>query len=293
MQHPPRVTLAGIALTAVLVGQTADALSPPRASGPPITPPTTDAQWHTATANGVSVQVLAERAKQRKVDVLLVYHGTVGSDARVREATTHTLRTFRKLLGPSDMLIISVAYPEEGRLWGDNVTEAEAALLWLQHDASAALGVEVGRIFLGGHSQGGALVLRLNTQHNVDGVIANAPGPLDLVDRCGREERKEEPQTVPCTLLSQTYGPPSQAADAYAARSLVGRSTPQRSPLLLVQGMGDSAPQVEVWPRLRAELDACTDCAAMHVIEVPKQGHTALFVAPEAEAAARAFLTAP
>jgi len=59
----------------------------------------------------------------------------------------------------------SVAYPQQNRETGDGVREAEAALLWVKHEASRALGVTVGRIFQAGHSQGGYVVTRLNTMH--------------------------------------------------------------------------------------------------------------------------------
>ena len=44
----------------------------------------------------------------------------------------------------------------------------------------AALGVRIGRVFLGGHSQGGYLVTRLNTLHEVDGVVLKVGQSYDL-----------------------------------------------------------------------------------------------------------------
>ena len=79
------------------------------------------------------------------------------------------------------MMIVSVAYPQEKILFGDNIVQAEAALLWLKNKAGEELGATIKKIFLGGHSQGGYVVTRLNTMHKTNGVIANAPGPLNLV----------------------------------------------------------------------------------------------------------------
>ncbi|MBM3752129.1 MAG: hypothetical protein FJW21_13285 [Acidimicrobiia bacterium] len=75
------------------------------------------------------------------------------------------LDSFKRLLVRNDLLLVSVAYPQQNREMGDGVREAEAALLWVKHEASRALGVTVGRIFLAGHSQGGYVVTRLNTMH--------------------------------------------------------------------------------------------------------------------------------
>ena len=104
------------------------------------------------------------------------------------------------------MLIISVVYPEENLLMGDNIIYAEAAFLWVQNLASTELGIDINRIFLGGHSQGGYLVTRLNTMHSIDGVIANCPGPLDMRYRCRLEEEGTMELSNQCRQLWETYG---------------------------------------------------------------------------------------
>ncbi len=249
--------------------------------------------WHTARAGEVEVQVLVERPSLATVDALLVYHGTVGRDALVPGATERTLDAFQRLLDRPDVMLVSVAYPEEGRPFGDNLREAEAAMLWVRDAAPAELGITVRRIYLAGHSQGGSLVVRLNATHAVDGVIANAPGPLDLVYRCGLEARGEAPRSVACAGLTARFGAPTVAPEAYVARSLLHVTTGQRSNLLVIQGMDDSPIQLHTWPIFRAQLEACEACRSVEFLELPGFGHTALFESPEAGAAFRSFLRRP
>ena len=72
-----------------------------------------------------------------------------------------------------------MAYPQENLLFGDNIVQCEGFVM-VGNNASQELGITVNKIFLGGHSQGGYMVTRLNTMHQTHGVIANAPGPLNL-----------------------------------------------------------------------------------------------------------------
>jgi hypothetical protein len=247
----------------------------------------------TVAIGGVSVDVIVDKPARDAVDALVVYHGTVGRDALVKDATQRTLDEFRALLDRDDVMIVSVAYPEEGLLFGDNLREAEAALLWVKRSAAADLGVRIGRVFLGGHSQGGYLVTRLNTLHEVDGVVANAPGPLDLVYRCGLEERGEEAASAACGRLRAAFGPTTSNAEAYASRSLLRFTGGHRSKLLVVQGLADSPIQMRSWPLFRAALEACMDCRARTFLELPGLEHPALFRSAEARAAFGAFLREP
>ncbi len=247
----------------------------------------------TVDIGGVRVDVLIDKPARDAVDALVVYHGTVGRDALVMDATARTLDEFRALLDRDDVMIVSVAYPEEGLLFGDNVREAEAALLWVKGAAASELGVRIGRVFLGGHSQGGYLVTRLNTLHEVSGVVANAPGPLDLVYRCGLEERGEATASAACGRLRAAYGPTSANPEAYASRSLLRFTGGHRSKLLVVQGLADAPIQLRSWPLFRAALEACQDCGARTFLELPGLEHPALFRSAEARAAFGAFLREP
>ncbi|HNU57049.1 MAG TPA: hypothetical protein PKN30_10700 [Flavobacteriales bacterium] len=126
--------------------------------------------------------------------------------------------------------------------------------------------------------------------HPVDGVIANGPGPLNLVYRCGLEETGQLPAGITCTLLSSTYGTTQQNPDAYAQRSLLNFTEGHLSKILFVQGLEDSSIQMYSWPTFRAAMEACTDCAERTFVEVPDLGHQALFNSPVAKEAFNAFI---
>lgn len=79
------------------------------------------------------------------------------------------------------MVLVSVAHPKENILFGDYMIQAKAALRRVTNQSNEALGNTIGIILLVRRSQGGYWVTRLNTRHQPNGVIASAPGPLDLV----------------------------------------------------------------------------------------------------------------
>lgn len=163
-------------------------------ASPPVSAPAPPAQGtRSITYGGVSVQVVIYTPSAAVKDALVLYHPTVWFDDRILGAAENTLDTFKRLLFRDDMLLVSVAYPQQNREIGEGLREAEAALLWVKNDASGALGLSLNRIFIAGHSQGAYVVTRLNTLQPTDGVIANAPGPLDFEYRCLLEERGGAP----------------------------------------------------------------------------------------------------
>lgn len=227
--------------------------------------------------NNVNVDVIIDKPENNEVDVLMVYHGTVVFDNKIHEAATTTLNNFKAILGRKDMMIVSVVYPEENLLMGDNVKHAEAALLWVKDKANAELGIKVKKIFLAGHSQGGYLVTILNTMHATNGVIANAPGPLNLVYRCNLEETGQVQNSVACSLLSNTYGSTNANPNAYHQRSLLNYTANYKGDILFTQGLNDSPIQLFTWPTFKQNVLACTTCKTIDFIEVNGFGHTALF----------------
>lgn len=258
------------------------------------TPPAAGSGSYTVTraigTADLSVPAILDKPAGDALDVMLLFHGTVSDDSLVLAAARNTLDAFGALFDRRDMLLVSVAYPEQGLLMGDNVRHAEAALLWVREHAARELGITVRRVFLAGHSQGGYIVTRLNTLYAVDGVVASAPGPLDLVYRCGLEEDAGVAATGVCTLLRQTYGTTRQNPQAYRARSLLEFTDGQRSPLLVVQGLADSPIQMANWPLFRQQLQACSTCAAVTLLELPGLGHPALFTSAQAKRAFNEFL---
>ncbi len=244
----------------------------------------------TVELDGVRVEVVIERPAAERADAVLLFHGTVGYDRVVLQAAHDTLDAFDAVFDREDLLLVSVAYPEEGLLMGDNVAHAQAALRWVQRNAAADLGITIGKVFLAGHSQGGYVATRLNTLDTVDGVIANAPGPLDLVFRCGLEESGRLETSATCARLAARYGPTTADPAAYRERSLLSFTSGHRADILFVQGLEDSPIQMRSWPRFREELEACTDCRDRTFLDVPGQGHPALFRSDEARRAVNAFL---
>jgi predicted esterase len=251
-------------------------------------------QIKTLQYEGRSVQAIIDKPKGTSFDVLMVFHGTVqgqaNHDALIMEAAETTRSAFRNLLDRQDVMIVSVAYPQANLLFGDNLVYAEAALKWLMNRAEAELGVDLKKIFLGGHSQGGYVVTRLNTLYPTDGVIANAPGPLNLVYRCELEENGQIQATQVCDLLRTTYGTTVQNPDAYFQRSLLDHVSGFKSDILFVQGLDDSPIQMYSWPRFKSEVQACETCQQTLFVELPGLGHSALFTSSEARTAVNAFI---
>ncbi|MBX2977819.1 MAG: alpha/beta hydrolase fold domain-containing protein [Flavobacteriales bacterium] len=244
----------------------------------------------TIGTDSVSVEAIIDKPANDTLDVLLLFHGTVAYDSLILGAAQNTLDGFAAILDREDMLLVSVAYPEEGLLLGDNIRHAEAALLWVRDHSEQQLGIRVNKIFLAGHSQGGYLVTRLNTMHAVDGVIANAPGPLNLVFRCGLEENGQLPPGIVCGLLQQTYGTTQADPDAYMQRSLLHFTSGHRSDILFVQGLDDSPIQMYSWPTFRGQLEACSDCQQRNFLEIQGLGHQALFNSLAAKQAFNDFI---
>jgi hypothetical protein len=243
----------------------------------------------TLTYGGVSVQVVIHLPSASVKDALVLYHPTVWFDDRTLPAAGNTLDTFKRLLPRDDMLLVSVAYPQQDREIGEGLREAEAALLWVKHEASRALGLSIGRVFIAGHSQGAYVVTRLNTLHQTDGVIANAPGPLDFEYRCLLEERGGAPGSQECGLMVSRYGPASANPAPYRRISLLSFTAAFKADALFVQGLGDSAIQMRSWPLFRQAVQGCTDCQRPVFLEVAG-GHDALFMSVEAREAFNQFI---
>jgi hypothetical protein len=244
----------------------------------------------TVTYNDVKVDVIIDKPALNDVDVLITYHGTVQSDDNILAAAENTLDQFKNVLNRKDMMIVSVAHPQLNILFGDNIKQAEAAFLWVKNLANRELGLTVKKIFLAGHSQGGYLVTRLNTMHQTDGVIANAPGPLNLVYRCQLEENGQAPASYVCDRLRNTYGTTASNPDAYNQRSLLNFTKGFKSDILFVQGLNDSPIQLHNWPTFRQDVSSCADCKSRQFVEITGAGHGALFESPTAKTEFNRFI---
>jgi hypothetical protein len=232
--------------------------------------------------DGVSVDVVIDKPEGNEFDVVMVFHGTARHDSLILQAAHNVLERFKSILNRKDMMIVSVAYPEENLLFGDNIQHCEAALLWVKNNANRELGITVNKVFLAGHSQGGYLVTRLNTMHQTDGAIANAPGPLDLVFRCQLEENGQIPSEIECTLLHNEYGSTSTNPDAYFERSLLNFTDGFKSDILFIQGLNDGPIHMHSWESFKQQVKDCMNCQNTQFLELSGFGHTALFQSQEA-----------
>ncbi|MFY7734805.1 MAG: alpha/beta hydrolase fold domain-containing protein [Bacteroidia bacterium] len=229
------------------------------------------------TYNRTNVDVVIDKPALNEVDVLLVFHGTVMYDNSIMTNANTTLDKFKGILNRNDMMIVSVAYPQENVLLGDNIVQGEAALLWLKNKASQELGITVKKVFLGGHSQGGYMVTRLNTMHQTNGVIANAPGPLNLVYRCQLEENGQVQSGAVCTKLKNVYGTTTSNPDAYLQRSLLNFTSGFKSDILFVQGLNDAPIQMYSWPTFKQDVLSCRSCQNRLFVEITGGEHGTLF----------------
>jgi pimeloyl-ACP methyl ester carboxylesterase len=235
------------------------------------------------TYNNINVDVVIDKPALHEVDVLLVFHGTVLYDSNLMTAANTTLDKFKGILDRKDMMIVSVVYPQENVLFGDNIVQGEAALLWLKNKARQELGITVKKVFLGGHSQGGYMVTRLNTMHQTNGVIANAPGPLNLVYRCQLEENGQIQSGAVCTKLKNVYGTTTSNPNAYFQRSLLNFTNGFKSDILFVQGLNDTPIQMYSWPTFKQDVINCTNCLNKQFVEVAGGEHGSLFESPTAK----------
>jgi hypothetical protein len=280
-----------LALLAACGGSGSADTAPATGSAPPTaSPPAPPVQGiRTITYGGVSVQVVIHLPSASVKDALVLYHPTVWFDDRILPAAENTLDNFKRLLQRDDMLLVSVAYPQQNREVGEGLREAEAALLWVKNEASRALGLSIGRVFIAGHSQGAYVATRLNTLQQTDGVIANAPGPLDFEYRCLLEERGGAPGSQECGLMVQRYGPASVNPAPYRRISLLSFTAGFKADALFVQGLGDGAIQMRSWPLFKQAVQACADCQRPVFLEVAG-GHDALFISFEAREAFNQFI---
>jgi len=112
--------------------------------------------------------------------------------------------------------------------------------------------------------------------HQTNGVIANAPGPLNLVYRCQLEENGQAPASYPCYNLRNVYGTTVANSNAYHQRSLLNFTNGFKSDILFVQGIDDTAIQLYSWPAFKQDVNNCSNCQNRQFVEVPG-GHTAIF----------------
>ena len=241
------------------------------------------------------------------LDVLILFHPTIETNGVTPTiASQDFLNTVLNNIQIKDKIIFSVAYPQDAIPgWspaqefpelnlanfylGDNIQYAETAFLWVKNELNSyfttnGISRTIKKIFAFGHSQGGYLVHRLNTMQQMDGVIANAPGPIDLIPRCSNSESNGD-NNVSCRRIKNTFGTTNINPEAYNTRSLKNFLTGTRSPALFTQalddqtGVGSGSPQVPNMTNiLEPGLNACTNCQSITFKYYDTGGHDAFRV---------------
>lgn len=211
-------------------------------------------------------------------DTVALYHGTITSSGVTPFQAADTF--MRIVLNPTkvnvrDKVIFSVAYPQDaipawlsnpslanqqfgitnlsGFYLGDNLPYAEAALQWVQtglntYFSDNSINRTVGDVYTFGHSQGASLVHKLNTLAGVStikGVISNAPGPIDLLDRCAISEANGD-ENISCRKLKTGYGSTISSPSTYDNVSLTNYLSGTKAPSLFTQALDDEAYQVNL-----------------------------------------------
>ncbi|MFM8710987.1 MAG: hypothetical protein ACKOC7_06890, partial [Sphingomonadales bacterium] len=126
--------------------------------------------------------------------------------------------------------------------------------------------------------------------HATNGVIANGPGPLNLVYRCQQEEQGLIGASIACTGLKARYGLTSLNPNPYYQRSLLNFTERYKADILFVQGLEDSPIQMYSWPTFKQNVAACTNCRERIFLELPNLGHTAIFESSTAKSAFNNFI---
>ena len=238
-----------------------------------------------------------------KLDVIVLFHGTItGSNVTPFDSAQKFLDI---VLDPTkvnikDKIIFSVAYPQDvipawnsnpalpaqqfpgidypNFYFGDNLEYVEAALLWVKNNlnsyfAGQGISKSIDKIFTFGHSQGASLVHQLNTLYPVDGVISNAPGPIDLLNRCSGAQ-----QTInaTCKKIGIGLGTTLTNPDAYNSVSLISYLSGTLSPTLFTQALDDDEYQVSQMKNVfEPGLNTCTNCNSIEFNYYTFGGHDA------------------
>ena len=251
------------------------------------------------------------------IDVLVVFHGTIdeGGTQTIAEAAETSLNFFldQNNLNVRDKIIFSAAYPqdhisqsrqygltgvgteESTFLFGDNLPYARAAVGWVQNSLDAYMAANgisktIGNVYLFGHSQGGALVSKINTlDTGITGVIANAPGPIQFDQTCNIQ-----PGSTSCTKIAAIHGASTgNGSQPYESIGIESYTSTHNAPLLFTQALDDTAGggNQATWLQDYVNaIDAIGANAATTLTTVATGGHAAFTTDATLQAAIRNFL---
>lgn len=256
-------------------------------------------------------------------DTVALYHGTITAQNTTPFQAANTF--MRIVLDPTkvnvrDKVIFSVAYPQDaipawlsnpslanqqfgitnvsGFYFGDNLPYAEAALQWVQtglntYFSDNSINRTVGDVYTFGHSQGGLLVHQLNTLAGVStvkGVISNAPGPIDLLDRCAGSEAAGD-DNITCRKLKTGYGSTISSPSTYNNVSLKNYLSGTKAPLLFTQALDDDPYQVNLMQNIvQPGMSTCGTCNTSTFNYYATGGHDAFVINQTLQSDIRTFI---
>lgn len=109
--------------------------------------------------------------------------------------------------------------------------------------------------------------------HAVDGVISNAPGPIDLLDRCSGAQNTIN---ITCNKIRVGFGTTTANPSAYNTRSLKSYLSGTLSPTLFTQALDDDSYQVNLMQNtVQVGLSTCTNCSTSTFNYYATGGHDA------------------
>jgi len=251
------------------------------------------------------------------IDVVVCYHGTIEGTATTIMQAAQTFMNYAlsdSILNLKDKIIFSVAYPQDAIpaanqfgiggledpnfIFESNLPYARASLLWAKNSlnafmASNGIAKTIDKVFTFGHSQGGALVHKLNTLETVDGVICNAPGPIRLDLTCSTQELSGNLGDT-CRKMQDIYGSARGVGSSeYLSRSVISYDENLLSPMLYIQGQQDTTGNNNqiVWLEQLLYAIDLNDSINADYTYLPVNGqHAAFITSLEAQVAIRNFV---
>ena len=204
-------------------------------------------------------------------DVVVFYHGDIDdSSTTVLESAQNLFAYAKDTLLLKDKIILSAAYPLDdipqansldgtiggienaSFLYEDNLNYARASLRWAKSTLNTYLtgnGINkiVDKVYMFGHTQGGALVHKLNRLERTDGAIISAVNQIRLDLSCRAEEtsglvgtgKTISDANATCQKLFEEFGSAFNTAE-YFNRSVQGYTTGLLAPVLYIQGQQDT-----------------------------------------------------
>ena len=248
------------------------------------------------------------------VDVVVVFHGTLGSTGTIADAAEYQRNLWLNSIVIKDKIIFSVAYPQDHItnqrqyglpnvgaetatfLMGDNLPYCQAAVEWAKSDlipylATRNITKTLGDVYLFGHSQGGKIVTQLNTVlSGIAGVIANAPGPIQFDQTCAPGSTNAG--SLSCTKVANIHGASAgDGSQPYQSIGLESYTSGHSAPLLFLQALDDDAGDGNQYQWM---LDYYNDLSAAGanctLYQLAQGGHAAYETDPNAHVQIRNFV---